>query len=124
MTFGEAGNPGVKVNFSNGNEITLPPRALSHDSASKNSVSRETLALKSILAWTLDWIAKGARPRINPGLYDRVRRDFENFQRQEILESVSLPAIASLHNEIQRVKNIRGIKWDGSGAFKLEADVR
>ena len=121
MEFGNPGDPGVKVTFSNGREITARGSVLSHLEAPRNTVRRDAVMLKSTVSWTLDWIFRQTQNRIAPGFYDRVKQDFLALQRLTVLEAVPIRALAALQKDIADRKNLRGIKWNkAAGSFTVE----
>jgi len=115
MSFGDPADPKVMITFSNNRESTLHGAAVSRR-------AREAVVLKSVAAWTLYGTFKEARGRIDPMFFEVVRRNFEDLQRMEVLDAVSIRAVAALQKEIRARKNIRGVRWESrNDAFIVDS---
>ena len=110
--------------FSNGQTIRFGSRSSSLtvvQPASSRHVARQSIVHKSLAAWVIDAVWQSLRNRRNRMTYAQLRRNFEEFQRQSVLEAVTPISLYNLVRDSLLRDQIRSVIWSRD-ALRFEVE--
>jgi len=105
----------VLGSFSNGQTIRFESKSASLNivqTAKARRVTRQSILPKSLAAWVIDAVWQSLRNRRNRTTYPQLRRNFEGFQRQSVLETVTPISLYNLIRDSLLRDQIKSVRWN------------
>lgn len=108
-------NKTVSGPFSNGQTIQFDSNSSSLTTVQKSidhRVGRQSVLLKSLAVWVIDAVWQSIHNKRNPTTIAQLRGNFEGFQRQFVLETITPVSLYTLVRDTVLLNQITSVVWN------------